>query len=76
MGDAFQNSDEIEAWLRTQPRDVVSVFAARAALRGVPVFGRYVNLKDLVPKIETIILPSLWAIATALSAGIWPDGGL
>jgi len=33
----INNSEELKAWLRTQPRDVSTAFAARAALRVLPI---------------------------------------
>ena len=34
------NRGELRAWLETQPREVISVFAARAALRVFPTLRR------------------------------------
>ena len=69
----LKDIDDIKKRLKTQPRDVLCVFAARAALRAVPHFAELMNKMYLDRSPEAIILPSLWAIATALSSGIWPD---
>lgn len=72
MDEPFKHREDMEAWLNTQPREVISVFAARAALRTVPAFIVLLNDKRLKAKPEDIILLSLWATATALAAGRWP----
>lgn len=69
----LKTRDEIRAWLEGQPRDVIAVFAARAALRAVPAFHELFHDSRLKRSPDAIILPSLWAMATALSAGINPD---
>ena len=69
----FKGEIAIKRWLRTQSRDVICVFSARAALRAVPCFAQLMKNMRIDRSTEAIMLPSLWAIATALSAGIWPD---
>ena len=69
----FKNRDEIKAWLRTQPRDVITIIAARGALRRVPGFASLWKTEKGARQAPDIILPSFWAISIALSAGIWLD---
>ena len=64
--------DELEAWLKTQPREVISVFAARAALRAFPAIGQFhPNLYRFTRPLPVVILPLLWGMSTALYTGIW-----
>ncbi len=51
---------DIKDWLTTQPRDVILVFAARAALRAAP-FLRGTGVKDR-KSASAFILPCLWAV--------------
>lgn len=76
MAEPFKDRDEIELWLRAQPSDVISVFLARVALRAVPIFANLIGNKNARRSAETIVLPCLWSISTALSAGIWPNRGV
>ncbi len=69
----FKNKHEIREWLNTQLREVVSIVAARSALRLAPSFGALWSSPKTSRQAPDIILPSFWATASALSAGIWPD---
>jgi len=73
MSEDFKNSNEIETWLKTQPRDVICVFAARAALRVVPVLEELLGLQDLKRSPDFIILQSFYALTTSVSVGRWSD---
>ena len=66
---------DIEKWLEGQPREVVIVFAARAALRSAPclVHARTRQSHIFKDAASVIILPAFYGMATALSAGIYPD---
>lgn len=72
-----EHVNDVETWLETQPRDALSVFAIRSALRAVPY---YVNLKRetfqesfRVPEPSVVILKDLYALATAISCVYWPS---
>jgi len=73
MGEPFENHNQIETWLINQPHDVISVFAARAALRAIPQFAYLITLTNLKLSIQNIILLSIQATATSLSVGLWPN---
>lgn len=61
-------NDDLETWLENQPHEVMSIFSARAAMRAVPAFVTLFENGELQQSIiDSIILPSLWAMATALS---------
>lgn len=53
---------EFEAWLRTQPHKTVTLIAARAALRVTPYLGQ----KGRTERAAYLVLPSFWALASAL----------
>lgn len=71
----FRSRSDVHEWAENKPRDVLVVFAARAALRVVPTFITLLDKRSSVEKkpSSATILSSLWAIGTALSAGTWPD---
>lgn len=73
MADPFKNREEIKAWLETQPRDVISVFAARAALRGIFRFSDLKVDSALLDNTSDWILIYFWATSVSLSAGAWPN---
>lgn len=64
---------KIEFWLQSQQPDVVSVIAARSALRAVPLLGNLIENEKFHEPLEVVILPCFWSISIALSAGNWPD---
>jgi hypothetical protein len=70
----FKSHMDIRNWFKQQSRDVMVVFAARAALRVLPVFASLPGFED--PEnthAKVIILPVFRAMATALLAGAWPS---
>lgn len=76
MAKPFKSNEEINAWLDTQPRDIISVFAARGALRTVPFFETMLKIEPLPRPPEKVTLTSLRAIATTLSSFMWPNVAL
>ncbi|MEP3892171.1 MAG: hypothetical protein ABJN69_17060 [Hellea sp.] len=67
----FENREEIELWLKTQPHDVISIFAARAALRSLPFIEKLLLNKSLKHSAEVLILSSFWSIAATLPKAKW-----
>jgi hypothetical protein len=68
----INNREELEAWLRMQPREVAVTLAARAALRVLPLVwtARYAGYKgDLF---EDIVLPVFRATAVAWATAKYP----
>lgn len=70
----FKSRADISKWTEDKSRDILIVFAARAALRTVPFFASIIHNKNTPQTMASaIILPSLWAAGSVLSAGTWPD---
>ena len=64
----------LEKWFDQQEREVSIIIAARCALRVFPRMNALLAHKEKLGRPpSTIILPSLWAISTVLSAVRWPD---
>ncbi len=67
----FENDEELEAWLKTQPREVSVVIAARAALRVLPTLHRYST--NLQPRqFADLTFAAFWASALARVAAKYP----
>lgn len=69
----FTSSHEVQAWLSSQPLEIVYVFSARAALRLVPNLVFVIGRSSLESWPEEVILPSFWAIGATLAAGKWSN---
>ena len=68
----FNTRQDIEDWLKTQPRSVVSIIAVRAALRALPAFASLnVPSVSFRNKASTLILPSLYGMAEAMTSCGW-----
>ncbi|MEL6767038.1 MAG: hypothetical protein AAFP17_07650 [Pseudomonadota bacterium] len=67
----FHDRDRVKRWLVAYDREVSVIFAARAALRVLPVLGR--DEREKAP--AALILPSLRAIAAPWLVGAWASEG-
>lgn len=66
----FSSREELEAWLKKQPREVSVVIAARAALRVAPLLYR-IGTRDQ-RRFATLVFVSLWANALAWVSAKYP----
>ena len=70
----IKKQDDLENWLKTQPKEMSNAISVRAALRALP------NCVDLVEEDPgrwsgTLILPMFRALAPPWVAGTWPTQG-
>ena len=71
----WKDRDAVEAWLRTQPRAVCAILAARAALRVLPLI-EFVLLGQAEWARRAIVLPLHRATAPAWLAAVGPIEGV
>ena len=69
----FENSKDIENWLKGQPVDVSVAIAARVALRALPALNSAAQTEEFP---TVILLPVLRAITIPAFAGTWPKAGM
>lgn len=70
----LKTRNDIENWLSGQPKQVAVIFAARAALRAAPFLIQVNKSKiSFQNSASTIILPTLYAMQSTLSAGTYSD---
>ena len=64
----MNSSEELEAWLRQQPHEVAVAFAARAALRVLPLL----QTTKLDERMRDMVLSSFRATAVSWTAAKYP----
>ncbi|MEM8790148.1 MAG: hypothetical protein AAGE80_00920 [Pseudomonadota bacterium] len=67
----FNSRKDIEKWLKTREREEIVLFAARAALRVLPLVAT--DQRDKMP--AALLLPCLRATSASWLAGTWPSQG-
>ena len=74
----FRYHEQIRVWLETQSRGVISVFAARAALRVLPRLSRQIKKQEGKLPLSAFSQSIFWATSVSLSSGNWMarSGGL
>ena len=70
-GSHFSNDQELSSWLKTQPREISVIIAARAALRVLPVAALELPAKDW-GRFSALISAMFWATALARVAAKYP----
>ena len=63
----FDNREDLEAWLKTQPREVAVAIAARAAQRALPFVTSYITAKDGAERTRRLSFNAAVFRATALA---------
>src|ERR1043166_2865809 len=72
---SFANSDQVKAWLDSQPVDIAQAFAARAALRSIPYLpGQVSGGSATRSEVGSLILLSFRAVSAAWAVGAFPSG--
>jgi hypothetical protein len=73
----FSDRSEVRRWLSNKPREVVVVFAARAALRSAPLLAGALELRSggAARVGQDIVQPVFRAVATSWVAGQYPTHG-
>ncbi len=70
----FSDRDSLRNWLRTQPKDVCAVVAARAALRVLPlIVADFRGAGRDARRFESLTFALLWATAFARAAAKYPS---
>lgn len=68
----FKDRESLEAWLKSQPREVAVIIAARAALRALPLFSRSAPHAENARQFAEWTLALFRATAVARVAGKYP----